>query len=182
MVSFDVVLLFTNVSLPETIEIISNYLYEENKNIMSIERKVFQKLMFIATQGIFMFNEKLYKQIDGVTKGKTTWPHPSLHFLGHLEKTHFENPDNKNELPELYFQYIDNVYAVFQSKSSCSKFLNVLDSQYKDMEFTMEKATSTLNFLDVEIKMNDIEYDTCMWRKLTSTRLLLNFHSMCSTT
>ena len=31
MASFDVVSLFTNVLLPETIEIISNYLYEENK-------------------------------------------------------------------------------------------------------------------------------------------------------
>ena len=46
----------------------------------------------------------------------------------------------------------------------------------------MEKATSTLNFLDVEIKMNDTEYDTCMWRKPTKTRLLLNFHSVCPTT
>ena len=56
MVSFDVVSLFTNVPLPETIEIIINYLYEENKNIIPIERKVFRKLMFIATQGIFMFD------------------------------------------------------------------------------------------------------------------------------
>ena len=40
--------LFTNAPLPENIEIISNYLHEENKNIMPIERKVFQQLMFIA--------------------------------------------------------------------------------------------------------------------------------------
>ena len=59
MVSFDVVSLFTNVPLPETIEIIINYLYEENKNIMPIERKVYRKLMFIATQEILMFDGKL---------------------------------------------------------------------------------------------------------------------------
>ena len=41
MVSFDVVSLFTNVPLPETIEIISIYLYEDTINIMPIERKVF---------------------------------------------------------------------------------------------------------------------------------------------
>ena len=46
----------------------------------------------------------------------------------------------------------------------------------------MEKATSTLNFLDVEVKMHDTEYDTRMWRKPTNTGLLLNFHSLCATT
>ena len=85
-------------------------------------------------------------------------------------------------LPKLYLRYIDDLYAVLQSKSSGSKFSNVLNSQYKDIEFTMEKATSILNFLDVEIKMNDIEYDSCMWQKPTNTGLLLNFHSICRTT
>ena len=129
---------------------------------MPTERKVYRKLMFIATQGIFMFDGKLYKQIDDVTMGNPLGPTLANFFLGHLEKTLFENPDIKDELPKLYLRYIDDVYAVFQSKSSCSKFLYVLNAQHKDKKFTMEKATSTLNFLDVEIKMNDTEYDTCM--------------------
>ena len=74
MVSFDVLSLFTNVPLPETIENISNYLHEEDKNIMPFEKKVFRKLMFIATQGLFMFNVKLYKQIDGVTMRNSPGP------------------------------------------------------------------------------------------------------------
>ena len=85
-------------------------------------------------------------------------------------------------LPKLYLRYIDDIYAVFQSKSSCSKSLNVRNSQHNDIDFTKEKTTSTLNFLDVEIKMNDIEYDSCMWRKPTNTGLLLNFHFICPTT
>ena len=140
MVSFDVVSLFTNVPLPETIEIIINYLYEENKNIMPVERKVFKKLMFIATQGIFMFNGKLYKQIDGVTMGNPLGPTLANFFLRHLEKTPFENPDNKDELPKLYLQYIDDVYAVFQSKSSCSKFLNELNSQHNELLVVQRKT------------------------------------------
>ena len=86
------------VPLPETIEIIINYLYEKNKNIIQIERKVFRKLMFIATQKIFMFDGKLYKQIDGVTMGNPLGPTLANFFLGHLEKILFENPDNKDEL------------------------------------------------------------------------------------
>ena len=51
-----------------------------------------------------------------------------------------------------------------------------------NIAFTTEKATSALNFLAVEIKMNDTEYDTYIWRKPTNTGLLLNFYSICPTT
>ena len=48
----------------------------------------------------------------------------------------------------------------FNVKVLVQKFLNVLNPQHKDVEITMEKATSTLISLDV--KMNDTEYDSCM--------------------
>ena len=48
---------------------------------MPIERKVFRKLMFIATQGIFMFNGKLYKQIDGITMENPLGPTLANFFL-----------------------------------------------------------------------------------------------------
>ena len=50
------------------------------------------------------------------------------------------------------------------------------------MQFTVEKATNSLNFLDVEIKMNDAQCDTSMWQKSTNTDLVLNFYSMNPTT
>ena len=59
----------------------------------------------------------------------------------HLEKALFENLENKDVLPKLCLRCIDDVYAFFQSKSSFSKFLNVLSSQHKDIKFTVEKAT-----------------------------------------
>ena len=59
----------------------------------------------------------------------------------------------------------------FKVKVLVQKFLNVLNAQHKDIKFTIEKATNTLNFLDVEIKMNDTAYDTCIWRKPTNTGL-----------
>ena len=129
-----------------------------------------------------MFNEKLYKQIDGVTIGNSFGLTLANFFWRHLEKTLFENSGNKDVLPKSYLRCIDDVYAVFQRKSFGLKFLNVFNSQHKDIKFTMEKANSTLNFFDVEIKMNDTEYDSCMWRKPTNTGLLLNFHSICPTT
>ena len=69
LVSFDVKSLFTNLPLEETIDIIANTIYADDTNILPIpiSKEVFKKLMFMATQGIFMYNDKLYKQVDGVT-------------------------------------------------------------------------------------------------------------------
>ena len=43
------------------------------------------------------------------------------------------------------------------------------------IKFTIQKESNSksLTFLDVQIQLTDKEYDTCVWRKLTSTGLLL---------
>ena len=51
--SFDVVSLFTNVPLSETIEHIINRLYADgNPYAIPFDNDVFRKLMFMATQGL----------------------------------------------------------------------------------------------------------------------------------
>ena len=53
MVSFDAVSLFTNVPLAETIELIIDRMYDDdNCNAVPVNKVVFCKLMFTATQGL----------------------------------------------------------------------------------------------------------------------------------
>ena len=42
----------------------------------------------------------------------------------------------------------------------------------------MKKANKTMNFLDVEIKFNDVGLNTHVWQKHTNTGLLLNFYAI----
>ena len=77
MVSFDAVLLFINVPLSETIEIIANHFYPEDDpllNQLPFKKEVFKKLMFCAAQGLFMNKDPLHKQINGVTMGSLLEP------------------------------------------------------------------------------------------------------------
>ena len=100
MVSFDVVSLFTNVPLSETTELIADRIYtEDNPNAVPFNRDIFKKLMFLATQGIFMFNNRLYEQIDEVTMGSPLGPTLDNFFLGHLEEKIFAQ--NSSAAPKL---------------------------------------------------------------------------------
>ena len=144
--SFDVVSLFTNVPLSETIELIINRLYADgNPYAIPFDKDVFRKLMFMATQGLFMYKDKLYKQIDGVTMGSCLGPTLANFFLGCLEEKLFANSNNLS--PNLYLRYIADIYAVFDSDSACTQFLDILNSQHKDIKFTLEKIQIARIFL-----------------------------------
>ena len=84
MISFDVVSLFTNVPLIETIDIISDYVYK-SKSKPAFSKLVSKELLNIATSGIFMYNGRLYRQVDSVTMGSPLGPTISNFCLAHLE-------------------------------------------------------------------------------------------------
>ena len=58
------------------------------------------------------------------------------------------------------------MYAALANINFCSGFLVILDFQHNDIKFTMEKVSKTLNFLEVEIELNNVCLNTCVWRKL----------------
>ena len=73
----------------------------------------------------------MYKQICGVTMGSCLGPTLANFFLGCLEEKLFANSNNL--LPNLYLRYIDDIYAVFDSDSACTQFLDILNSQHKTL-------------------------------------------------
>ena len=75
MASLDVYSLFTNILLDETIAICVNNSYNDNENPPNIPKHYFRNLLNIATkESFFMFNNKYYKQVDGVAMGSPLGP------------------------------------------------------------------------------------------------------------
>ena len=67
--------LFTNIPLEEPIEICTNNLFKNSNIVHGLKRSGFKDLQSLGTkESYFIFNNKLYKQIDGVDMGSPLWP------------------------------------------------------------------------------------------------------------
>ena len=75
LVSFDVESLFTNVPLEETIQLAANLVYDSTVNPHPpFPKATFIKLLQAATGGLFLFDKKFYRQIDGLAMGSPLAP------------------------------------------------------------------------------------------------------------
>ena len=75
MASFDVVSLFTNIPVNETIGIISNALFSDHQFFHGFNRSEFEKLLSLSVKNChFIFNGRLYQQVDGVAMGSPLGP------------------------------------------------------------------------------------------------------------
>ena len=145
IVSFDVVSLYTNIPLAETIDIVVEDLYaEKSKKIPPVDKKVFKRLLQMATGGMFMYKDALYKQVDGVAMGSPLGPSLANFFLGHIEETKLFKDDNY--YPIVYLRYVDDIFAVFEEGTTYHPFLKLLNDQHESLGFTVDEAECIFPF------------------------------------
>ena len=153
MCSFDISSLFTNIPLGETIQICAYSLYESNLTPSIMDKDVFIELMNIATTSVeFSFNNKMYKQIDGVAMGSPLGPALANIFVGYQEEKLFID----NNQPLIYFRYVDDPFAMFEDEFNCNRFLKQLNSLYQSLTFTHEKKVN-----------GKLPFLMCLWKKVT---------------
>ena len=120
LVSYDVISLFTNIPLQETIDIANNLIFIHNPNL-NITRKELKKIFLFATsQTHFIFNSKFYNQIDGVAMGSPLAPVLANIFMG-FHKSKWLNDYNLNK-PIFYLRYVDDILAAFVNEQDSLNF------------------------------------------------------------
>ena len=93
-----------------------------------MDNDVYIKLINIATTSVkFSFNNKMYKQIDGVAMGSPLGQVLANIMVGYQEEKLFID----NNQPLIYFRYVDDTFAVCNCHDECnydqfSKQLNSL--------------------------------------------------------
>ena len=98
---FDVTSIFTNVPLDETIEIILRRVYIDQEINTDIPKKEMKELLLLCTKSVhFIFNGKIYIQIDGVAIGSPLGPVLANIFMVELKKILFRQVGQRNKAME----------------------------------------------------------------------------------
>ena len=141
MASFDVESLFTNIPLQETVDICMNSLFSSASEVLGITSKYFRMLIELAvTNSYFIFNDKFYRQIEGVGMGLPLGPTFANIFMCFHEKQWLSSC-SAEFAPVFYRRYVDDCFILFKDPSHADLFLSFLNSQHRCIKFTIEKET-----------------------------------------
>jgi len=107
MASFDISSLFTNIPLNEVIDISADSLYDTlNTPVLGMSKLNFTQFLSLAVKdALFIFNEKLYCQKDGIGMGNPLGPTLANVFLCFHEQRWLDNCPSEFK-PVFYKRYI----------------------------------------------------------------------------
>ena len=177
--SFDVVSLYTNIPLDESIEICTRDTLRLNFKGQCYDQSSLKSMLKMATkENVFLFNDSLYKQKDGVAMGSPLGPTIANSFLTFHEQEWLENCPLEFR-PIYYRRYIDDTFIIFKDRAHSDRFLDYLNQQHRSIKFTKEdERDKKLAFLDVDVTKNeDGTFSTSVYRKPTNTRLIGHYTS-----
>ena len=176
MASLDVESLFTNIPLEETIKNCVNDLFSNNFYSGKLSRKDLYELLKLATtESSFIFDNKLYKQIDGVAMGSPSGPTLANAFLCHSKKNWLNECPSQFK-PVIYRRYVDDIFVLFKSKEHLKLFVNYTNSKHRNIKFTFETEDSN-NFSDVKITRKNKRFVTSIFRKAIFSGIFTNYNS-----
>ena len=173
MASLDVDSLFTNVPLDETLDIITNKLWDNNVKIENLSYSEIHEMLSITTKtSTILFNSNYYNQIDGVAMGSPLGPTLANAFLC-SQKTIWLNECPMEFKPVYYKRYVDDIFVLFRSPSHLLPFVDYLNNKHQNIHFTCkEEKDGKFSFLDIAISREENKFVTDVFRKETFSGVL----------
>jgi len=171
--SFDIENFYPSIPVLEAIDLIGDEVYEGiHKPNCSIE--MFKDLLKSVLVGnLVMFNNKIWKQVNGVAMGSLSAADVANAYMAILEKR-----NNIGEKAKVYKRYVDDTFVICDNKESLDEFFSFMNTISPALKLTKEDMTdNVLGFLDVKVHRVGSEFETSVYRKKTDTSLMMNYNS-----
>ena len=176
MASLGVESLFTNIPLNEVINICIDDLFCDTNTIHNLDRNDMRELWTLtAYESTFIFDQVMYRQIDGVAMGAPLCLILANAFLCHFEKQWFSECPH-DILPKVYKRYIDDIFVMFLCQSHSKKFCELHEHKTRKHWLTLEfEENDSFSFLDVKIARRNNQLVTSVFHKATFSGVFTNF-------
>ncbi|XP_036344817.1 uncharacterized protein LOC118754057 [Rhagoletis pomonella] len=144
-VSFDIKDLYPSIPTIETIQTVQEILMGKMKREAVTE--IINALKVTLKQNYFRFNNKIYKQINGLGIGNPTSAILMEVFMQTLEEKYMKNLLT-NLGVKFYARYVDDVICLIEGNKE-KQILDYLNKQHQNIKFTMEtEKERKINNLD----------------------------------
>ena len=176
-VSYDVVALYPSVPIKRAIDAISQLLKDDETDLLTrtkLSIADIRKLMELSLGTCyFLWDNKYYLIEDSGPIGLSLMVVMAEGFLQYLENIAIGVAVSKNIAPKSFRRYVDDSHARFHNNQQPSEFLEILNQQDEQIEYTMElEVEGELAFLDVNVRNNGSgAYEFKVFRKEAITNV-----------
>ena len=138
MASLDAESLFINIPLNDVIDICVNNLFSYTDTIRNLDKNDLKELLILASfESFFIFDEVLYRQIDGVAMGSPLGPILANVFLCYFEKKCLSDCPPYLSSKDLK-RFVDDIFAMFLCKTQLNEFVFYMNTKHSNRKFTLE--------------------------------------------
>ena len=172
LVSFDVVSLYTNVPVKESIQVCADLLFDKYKIGLPVDKDTFIQLAMISSCDVVMLTPAgYYKQIDGLAMGS-----PCAPLLANGWLSQYDNRIRDDA--KIFFRYMDDIFREIKESQYDTKLAEI-NTFHDNLSFTGEKeCNGILPALDTKLMNNEGTLSATWYTKPTDTGLVMNYHAL----
>ncbi|XP_041424973.1 uncharacterized protein LOC121395471 [Xenopus laevis] len=177
--SIDIQSLFTAIPQDEGIKCIEEALLETNMSNAKLYF-ILDCLEVVLKKNYFKFEDFFYWQRQGTSMGSAVAPSLANLFVFDLEKKLFLKEPYLQYIVH-YYRYVDDILIIWDGpRETFMDMVEQANTAHKTVKFTMEVSDTAINFLDVQIKLENNSLSTNLYRKEMDRNNLLHrksFHN-----
>ena len=186
LVSFDVESLYSNICHDLGLTAIKYWLENYTNEIPNrfSNEFILDSLSFVLENNTFQFNDTFFKQTKGTAMGTKVAPTYATLTIGYLEQELYKQISDEfgenygKEFKEKWKRFLDDCFILWtRSENELEKLHFILNNLHKHINFTIEKNTTELSFLDCLVKKKNNKIETDIFYKSTDSKTYLLFQS-----
>ena len=174
LVTIDVVGLYSNIPHEDIRTALQHFLDNYPRNDVPPTNRILELAEHVLKNNVFRFDEKVYQQVFGTAMGTPLAPSAANLFMGWLEAQLLTNsPVPVQE--EMWRRFIDDIFLLWTgTEDELDQFFSHLNGFHPSIKFTWNSSTTSIPFLDINIRLENGFLVTDVYSKPTDSHAYLH--------